>query len=307
MYTGTVNIDSQCIEEVLEAAHYFNIASLEEQLIGFVSSSLNCTNIVDIILFAKNSKFPQLFKNCLSYMYDHADSVARDISFTHLSSDIVLTFCKSSDLKIKEVTLFQSILLWYEHRDLIPGTVLKEIFHQEIRYPLISEIDLVNIVRPMKIVDPDLYTAALEYHLVPDKYRGSINQITNRRHAPQNIKYINVNQQYMTVSDNNNGITITKTEGFLSWNGLCAILVHPTKQKPVHFKIVLQKVETRTSCIYLITRSYETRDPRFIVDDVTSGIGMSGLPVQQEIDGVISIREETINIYTINGIYKDCT
>ena len=107
----------------------------------------------------------------------------------------------------------------------------------------------------------------------------------------------------MAVSDNNNGITITKTEGFLSWNGLCAILVHPTKQKPVHFKIVLQKVETRTSCIYLITHSYETRDPRFIVDDVTGGIRMSGLHVQQEIDGVISIREETINT-TINGITK---
>ena len=192
MYTGTVNIDSQCVEEVLEAAHYFDIASLVEQLIGFVTDSLNSTNIVDIILFAKNSKFPQLFKNCLSYIYDHADSVAHDISFTNLSSDIVLSFCKSSDLKIKEVTLFESILLWYEHQDLIPGTVLKEIF-QEIRYPLISEIDLVNIVRPMKVVDTDLYTAALEYHLVPDKYRGPINQITNRRHAPQNLKYVNVN------------------------------------------------------------------------------------------------------------------
>jgi len=301
VYTGTVKIDSLYIEDVLQASHYFNIASLERHIVDFVTDSLNNANIVDIVLFAKRINIPQLFDKCLSFMFDHADSITRDISFTHLSSEIVHIFCKSSDLRIKELVLFVAVFRWYKHQDIIPVTVAKEIF-QEIRYPLISESDLVNIVRPLKIADPVLYTAALEYHLVPDKYRGPLSQITSRKPVIQNIKYINVNEQNMTVSHNgSSSIIITKThqEGFLSWNGLCAILVYPTEQQPVHFRIVLQKVDT-SSRIYLVTRSYLRRPPRFQVDAVTGGIRMSGLCVQQKIDGEISVRGNIINT-TING------
>ena len=299
MYTGTVDVTSQCIEEILEAAHYFNIASLEEQLIDFVTDSLSIDNIVDTVLFARCSKFPQLFENCLSFMYDHADSVARDISFTRLSREILLTFCNSSELKIKEVILFGAVFRWYQDR--LPGIVVQRIF-QEIQYPLIAETDLVSIIHPLKMADPNLYTAALEYHLVPSKYRGPLNQIIYRKHVPQNIKYINANHQYMTVSDNNNGITITKSEDSFNWNGLCAIFVHPIQQQPVHFKIALQKVEF-FSQIYLVTHSYNSSHPRFRVNDITGGIKLSGLCVQQKIDGVISIRGNTINT-TINGTTK---
>jgi len=106
----------------------------------------------------------------------------------------------------------------------------------------------------------------------------------------------------MNVSDNSNGIVITKMEGFLKWNGLCAILVHPTQGQPVHFKIVLQKVATFSSCIYLVTRSFDVckRHPRFNVDDVTGGIEIPDLCRKQEIEGVIAIRGNYI-ITTING------
>jgi len=46
--------------------------------------------------------------------------------------------------------------------------VFKEIF-QEICYPLISEVDLVNLVRSLKIAGSDIYAAALEYYLAPEK------------------------------------------------------------------------------------------------------------------------------------------
>ena len=294
VYTGKVNVSSKRIEKVLDAAHYFNVASLEDKLINFIVNSLNLVNIFAIISFARSSKFPQLFKRCLSFMYNHADKIAFNANFKHLSSEIVLTFCKSSELKIKEVKLFLAVVEWYNYQDQLPETIIKSMF-QEIRYPLMSEADLINIVRPTKMVDPALYTAALEYHLLPGKYKGSISQIIVRKYPPHDFKCIN-----MSVIENDSGIEIFKTG---KRNGLCTILVYPTQQQPVCFKIVLRQVSTDCSCIYFVTRSYYSRCRLLEVNDCTDGIWFHNLYAQQEINGVISVTGSVINT-TIDGVTR---
>jgi len=110
VYTGKVNVTSKCIEKVLDAAHYFNVASLENKLIDFIVNSLNLANIFSIISFARSSKFIQLYESCLSFMYNHADKLALSPSFKHLSSEIVPWFCKSSELRISEIKLFLAVV-----------------------------------------------------------------------------------------------------------------------------------------------------------------------------------------------------
>ena len=295
VYTGTVNIDPQCVEKVLDATYYFNIAYLENQLIDFITKSLDITNIVDIALFANNSNFPCLFESCLSFMYHNADTVARDASFTRLSSDIVLKFCKSSELKIKEVVLFLAVDQWYKNQDQATEEAVVEEIFREIRYPLISEVDLVNLVRPLKMANPDLYTAALEYHLVPDKYQGPPNQLTKRRYITKPIKYISFNN--VIVSDKTNSITSTNYYGFN--NGICAVLVDPTEQQPVCFRVVIQYVN-HYSHICFVTRSYNTRNPSFQGDDFADGVKLSDLCLKQEIDGIISVKGNSF-VTTVNG------
>ena len=294
LYTGKVDVASQSIEKVLDAAHYFNVAPLEDKLIDFIANSLNLTNIFDIVSFARSSKFTQLYERCLSFMFNHADKVAFNTNFNHLSSEIVLTFCKSSELRINEIKLFLAVNEWCLYQDQLPETVKTRIF-QEIRYPLMSETDLINIVRPTEMADPALYTAALEYHLLPDKYRGPSNQIAIRKCPPHDYKFVN-----MSVIENDNGIQIFKTS---KRNGLCAILVYRTQKQPVCFKILLQEVDTVYSCIYLVTRSYSSRYRLLQVDDCTRGVGFHNLHAQQEINGVISVTESVIST-TINGITR---
>ena len=294
VYTGKVNVQSNCFEKVLDAAHYFNISFLEDKLIDFIVDSLNLTNIFAIISFARNSKFPRLFRGCLSFIYDHADKVALSANFKHLSSEIVLTFCKSSELRIKEVKLFLAVVKWCNHQDQLPKTVSNSIF-QEIRYPLISEAELINAVRPTRMADPVLYTAALEYHLLPGKYEGPVEQITVRKYPPLDYKYIN-----LSVIENDNNIEIFKTG---KRDGVCAILVYPTQEQPIHFKIVVQQVNTVCSCIYLATRSYCSRRRLLRGNDFTGGIGFRNLHEQQIIDGTISIKGSVIST-TINQITR---
>ena len=176
-----VDIDSNCIVQLLEAAHYSDVSPLETMLVDFIKASFVIMNIFPIISMACRQKFDQLLEYCIEFMCDHANEVGQHEKFKMLSSEIVLTLCKSSELKIKELDLFLGVVKWYKPRqDLIPKSVVKSVF-QAIRYPLILKSDLVITARPTKMADMSLCTAALEYHLFPDKYEGPQSQIISRK------------------------------------------------------------------------------------------------------------------------------
>jgi len=187
-----------------------------------------------------------------------------------------------------------------EHQEHLSETVVKSIF-KEIRYPLISEVDLFSKVRPTKLADSYLYSAALEYHIFPDQYEGPSIQITNRKLVPQNIKYINANYLCMVVCEND-GLNICKTDGVYGWNALCAILVCPTSRQPVCFKIVvIQALDNDSGHLYLATQSHDDRVPHFQVDRTMGGMELHNLCDGQEIDGVVSVRGDDV-VTTINGV-----
>ena len=292
LYTGKIKVDSKCVIKILDAAHYFDIAPLETMLVNFIKSSLGVVNVFPIVAIATSKKFDQLLEHCLKYMHDQADEVVRHESFNSLSSEVILLFCKSSDLKIREIDLFTGVAKWYEHnQDQVPENVVKSIF-QEIRYPLIPKVDLVNIVRPTKMADPSLYTAALEYHLFPDKYAGPSNQTTDREGLSLCFSYTNVTSSYVHVDDTSEGILIRRigSHQLQPW-GLCAIQVYPTERQPVNFKVM---TKSRNHSIRLVTRSYEEDDPTIPPACVTGGINLSTFRALCEIYGTVSIRDNYI-------------
>ena len=61
-----------------------------------------------------------------------------------------------------------AVVEWYKHQDQVPQTVVKMIF-QEICYPLIFQVDLVNTVCMAKVTKLGLYTTALEYAITFQK------------------------------------------------------------------------------------------------------------------------------------------
>ena len=125
LYTGKVNVDSKYIVQILDAAHYFNIATLETILVDFVKNSLEVINIFFFVSIATFKKFDHLLEHCLEFMYDHADEVAHNENFKKISSEIILFFCKTSNLNIEELDLFLAVVEWYKHQDQVPETVLR--------------------------------------------------------------------------------------------------------------------------------------------------------------------------------------
>ena len=298
LYTGKVDVDSDCIVQILVAAHYFDIALLETMLVNFIKSSLGIMNVFPIVAIATHQKFDQLFEHCFKFMCDHADEVVQHGSFKSLSGKIILLFCKSSDLKIREMDLFLGVVEWYKHnQDQVAKTVVKNIF-QEIRYPLIPKADLVNIVRPTKMADPSLYTAALEYHLFPDKYAGPPHQITDRTALSYAYIYANHTPSYIDLTKTSEGIAISRIGHVQTW-GLCSIQVFPTERLPVNFKIM---IISGNHNIHLVTRSYEEDDPTIPSGIVKGGLNIAGF---HQVEGTVSIRGN--NIVTTLGSYTTTT
>ncbi|XP_065887888.1 kelch-like protein 17 isoform X2 [Dysidea avara] len=180
IYTGKVVVNSTTCLDMLGAAMHFKITSLVTKLVIFTTASLDSSNVISVTIFAHERNCGQLLDNCLKYMCANASDVVHHSDFIKLPHEVVLAFCKSSDLNVSEIDLFLAVNEWQQHNQKVTKAIIKNIF-REIRYPLISSTDLVRKVAPTDMADPSLYIAALEYHVYTNIYQGPINQLIPRK------------------------------------------------------------------------------------------------------------------------------
>ena len=180
IYTGKVVVNSATSLDILIAAMHFKIISLVTNLIIFATVSLDTSNVISVAIFACERNFCQLLDNCLKYMCANASDVVHHSDFIKLPHEVVLAFCKSSDLNVSEIDLFLAVNKWQQYNQKVTKATIKNIF-REIRYPLISNNDLVRKVAPTEMADQSLYIAALEYHIDANLYRGPLNQLVTRK------------------------------------------------------------------------------------------------------------------------------
>ena len=148
------------------------------------------------------------------------------------------------------------------------------------------------------MADPSLYTAALEYHVFPDKYEGPESQIIPRKQQQSRYVYKNATPEYLNVSETPKGLILTNHSG----SALCIIEVQPTEQRPVHFKIKFKYDN------YGGGHGYHFLVPRFksVCNNITltthDGIDLTR-PINYELDGTVSIKGNDV-ITTICGVSK---
>ena len=235
MYTGTTTLDINRCTKLLEAANYFGITMLEVHCVGCIDDTLDVKNCCQIVTYAHHKGLKLLVDKCFSFMYVNAIDVIKSPQFKDMPFEILLTFLESVDIYAPEIDLFLAVVEWYKHQDGQLSDITKSVF-RSIRYPLISKHDLVCVVKKVKEIDSALYTLALEYHLEPEEYCGSLEQITPRQPC---FEIIAVTPETVELQRTKSKITITRI-GENGWKGLCAVKVFPLKQKPVRFRLRLK-------------------------------------------------------------------
>ena len=290
MYTGKIELDSENCLNILEAANYFNIAILESKCADFIASLLNSESCCAIAIFADDKKFEALLEKCFTFMYSNAHKVIEEENFNILPSELLLRFCQSSSLCVKEIQLFLAVVKWCQHqKESISEDTIKDVF-QQIRYPLISVSDLLDKVRPTEFADSILYTKALEFHLMPGKYDGPKIQLARR--ISLNFKVINLTTNTMAIKEDGSLICITKKSITNGWNGLCALQMTLVEQYPVNFKLILNQSNGDRSGIQIAVRSCLERN--LSSGQYSGGMDVNGFVIGKEINGMITLKGSTI-------------
>ena len=298
MYTGKIEIDSENCYNILEVAHYYNVTLLEIISVDFIASLLTTENCCQMAALSKDKGLDVLLTKCLNFIFANAYKVVQLTGFNSLPSELILMICKSSDVCIPEINLFLAVVKWYEHQKAeVPKEEIQNIA-KEIRYPLISISDLLDRVRPAEIADKDLYTLALEYHHMPNKFCGPQSQLEKRKWPKNNqFKFVTLSTNMTTHNNDDGSVTIYRKSGS-GWNGMCAVQVHPTVQNSIYFKT---QHLAGSSCIFSLRScpsSYLLR---------LSGCRPSGIEVANftgEVNCVIS--SDGNSVYATIGSSKIC-
>ncbi|XP_065887347.1 BTB/POZ domain-containing protein 9-like [Dysidea avara] len=277
VYTGKVQTTLDDCLDLLQAAHYFGIASLENLCVNMMVASLDLHNYSNTITIAFQQQFDVLFKHCLEMMETRANEIICTTEFLSLPLPLIAMFMELSNLEVKEIDLFLAAVKWHSHQDdALPEDEVKNIF-QKIRYPLISVVDLLDKVRPTNLADPDLYKAALEYHHIPEKFNGPEKQIEQRNF------YFNftTNSEELQIEYAAKGTVITKTGITYGWIK-CQTMISAKLSQAVRFKLYLKKCASSIR----LKLFYESFESKRVSSDIQQHL--------REVDGSVSMEDDRV-------------
>ncbi|XP_065887539.1 kelch-like protein 26 [Dysidea avara] len=246
MYTGKVCFSMDRCVDILDAAHYFGVEILESCCADYIETTLAIENCCENVTVAHKKNIQVLVAKCLSFMFNHAVELIKLPQFKELPVDVLLAFLESSDVCAEEIEIFLAAVDWYKHQGSQNSEVTNKGIFQLVRYPLISKSDLIHKVRPVEEIDSVLYTAALEYHLLPEEYAGPPEQIKPR--CPF-FEVISVTPSTVTLEKNKDKTVISRI-GSRSWRELCVIKVTPFQQNPLKFTLCLEAYCDRSYIVF---------------------------------------------------------
>lgn len=173
IYTSSVNLDVQNMQDILSAANHLQILSVVTFCCEFMQSEVNLQNCVDICNIAKFFNLTEVEKCVFEYILAHFTQFVRTEEFLRLSEDDVCKLLSSNNIKgHNELDLFHAADRWLTH----DNARLANVYHvmQNIRFQLISPEDLDERVQSITYMQKNadcmkLLFEASKYHMLPHK------------------------------------------------------------------------------------------------------------------------------------------
>ncbi|XP_076060174.1 BTB/POZ domain-containing protein 9-like isoform X2 [Oratosquilla oratoria] len=157
IYTGWVNLSSEKEEVVLDIlglAHQYGFEDFESAICDYLKDALCIPNICLIYDMASLYNLVNLRSVCEDFMDKSALDILKHESFNSLSPGALKSVISRDSFCAPEVHIFQGVQEWVKHNPDLPEEQVQEILKQ-IRLPLISLSDLLNVVRPTGLISPD--------------------------------------------------------------------------------------------------------------------------------------------------------
>ncbi|XP_027226224.2 BTB/POZ domain-containing protein 9 [Penaeus vannamei] len=164
IYTGWVSLNSEKEETVLDIlglAHQYGFEDLESAICDYLKDTLCILNICVIYDMASLYNLSNLKAVCEDFMDKNALSILNHESFYSLSPTALKAIISRDSFCALEVHIFQGVHEWVERNSDLSQEQIQDILSQ-IRLPLISLTDLLNVVRPTSLISPDQILDAIK-------------------------------------------------------------------------------------------------------------------------------------------------
>ncbi|EDV95341.1 centromere/kinetochore protein zw10 isoform X3 [Drosophila grimshawi] len=161
IYSGILKLatlDEDAVIDALGMANQFGFQDLEMAISKYLRQSLALNNVCMILDAARLYNLDELTQVCLMFMDRNAEDLLQHDTFKMLSRESLEEVLRRDSFFAPEVKIFMGVWNWncYNH-DVDIKTVASL-----IRLPLIDNKDLLQVVRPSGILEPDKILAAID-------------------------------------------------------------------------------------------------------------------------------------------------
>ena len=160
IYTGRMSLTDrreEVILDILGLAHLYGFSELETSISDYLREILNIKNVCLIFDAALFYRLEFLTRVCHEYMDKHACEVIQHESFLQLSAAALNELVSRDSFYAPEIDIFLAVRAWVKAN---PDANDKSVL-EKVRLSLVSITDLLNIVRPTKLISPEVILDAI--------------------------------------------------------------------------------------------------------------------------------------------------
>ncbi|XGW01891.1 hypothetical protein V3C99_014181 [Haemonchus contortus] len=254
------------VMEILGLAHKYGFVELQNAIADYLKAILNNKNLCTIFNISQLYFLNDLTEYCLVFADQNASEVLTTQGFLQLSINAVTQLIARDSFCASEIDIFCAIREWVKARPEMQAAAV-EMLMKCLRLSLISQRDLLNIVRPSGLFAPDTILDAIEEQ---DKkrttdltYRGFLTPNTNIATAQLGAVVISGESPNVLLSESGDGDRGLTRHAIGDEEGIIVQLGRPY----IINKIVLQLFDRETRMYsYYVEISMDRRDWVRVID-----------------------------------------
>eukprot|EP01125_Pyxidicula_operculata_P014904 TRINITY_DN5017_c0_g1_i2.p1 TRINITY_DN5017_c0_g1~~TRINITY_DN5017_c0_g1_i2.p1 ORF type:complete len:375 (-),score=35.43 TRINITY_DN5017_c0_g1_i2:159-1229(-) len=186
VYAGRTTITSYNKLALLRLSTTYDLPSLRDSCVEFILKNLAEDSVLRMFVEIQSFNEPLIVEKCMLIIRQNTKQSLSNVVFHQLPLNLLLTILNDDFLTIQEIELFKFAVDWLKVNKVTDNSVIEEVFNH-IRFPLIPSKLLLSVVKPEKLVSPDMYVEALEYNVEPGRFDSRLKRFQSRSYDPNKV------------------------------------------------------------------------------------------------------------------------
>ena len=173
IYTDEVHLNENNVMEVLYLAEKYLIPSLASECTDYLGRNLDFSNLFCVLHHAQRFENKELLRSCWDLIDKETEKALKSSEFMTVERSIVKQLVERETLNVREVELFKAVDCWADKecqkrklenaRGSIKRQVLGEQIVNNIRFPIMTQNEFMDVVLKSKILTPEETNVMMNY------------------------------------------------------------------------------------------------------------------------------------------------